>query len=88
MAEGGTRVGAGGARGPTPLAQELGFSHLKGKRGAEKGWRASGDGCGEEGGVRRVILLSGSPGKGAEVGKRASPQSRVSAPKPAPLKLG
>lgn len=48
MAEGGTRVGAGGARGPTPLARELGFSHLKGKRGAEKGRRASGMGVGNK----------------------------------------
>ena len=47
MAGGRTHVGAAGVREPTPLARELGFSHLKGKGGAEKGRRASEDGCGK-----------------------------------------
>lgn len=50
MAGGGTGVEAGGARGPTPLARELGVSHIKGKRVGERGRQASGDGCEEEGG--------------------------------------
>lgn len=69
-------VRAGGARGPTPLARDIGFSHFKG-RGAETGQRASGDG------ERRIIILaSGSPGKGAEVGERDPQECRVSAPSP------
>lgn len=74
-------VRAGGARGPTPLARELGFSHFKG-RGAERGQRAGRAGVRRKGVRSRIILASGSPGKGAEVGERDPRECRVSAPSP------
>lgn len=69
-------VGAGGARGPTPLAWELGFLIRREKKVQKE---ASGGGVRRRE-VKRVILPSGSPGKGAEVRERASQSFRVSAP--------
>lgn len=64
--------------------------YLEGKKRCRNGsaceWAWVWEGVGW--GVKTGILLSGSPGEGAEVGKRAPRASRVSAPQPAPLRLG